>query len=272
MIVKIHRDLLLDPKSRATEVDKLHDNWEKALDIVFSEYHPIFIGYAGNDNSLMDFLINNHEKILCSKWKLPYWMIYKTDKMSEKVLAYLNQSEGYLIRHNGFDEVLYLLGAVFDYKLPSREDFLRDAEKRFRMLSDSIDAFTEKSAAKEETVQVEDGYTDETNDASEVSQAVQQITSQTEQQSLYREAVLLHNNGEYEKAIQIFEQLIEKSPENARYHYSLGTSLHEIACYDKALEEKRKALELSSENARYHNSYGVTLHEMKRYEDALEEK
>lgn len=54
-IIKIHRDLLLDPKNRTEELEVLHDNWKKALGEVFSEYHPIFIGYAGNDNSLMDF-------------------------------------------------------------------------------------------------------------------------------------------------------------------------------------------------------------------------
>ena len=56
-IIKIHRDLLFDPKNTVEEVEVLHDNWKKALDNVFSDYHPIFIGYAGNDNSLMDFLV-----------------------------------------------------------------------------------------------------------------------------------------------------------------------------------------------------------------------
>lgn len=29
-IIKIHRDLLLDPKNRADELEMLHDNWKKA--------------------------------------------------------------------------------------------------------------------------------------------------------------------------------------------------------------------------------------------------
>lgn len=61
MIIKIHRDLLLDPKNRTTEINVLHESWKRALDTVFSEYYPIFIGYAGNDHSLMDYLTNSSD-------------------------------------------------------------------------------------------------------------------------------------------------------------------------------------------------------------------
>ena len=35
-IIKIHRDLLLDPKNRTNEVEQLHESWTEALDKVFS--------------------------------------------------------------------------------------------------------------------------------------------------------------------------------------------------------------------------------------------
>ena len=87
MIIKIHRDLLLDPGNRMEEVDKLHDN-------------------------------------------------------RKNVQTFLDGTNGYLIRHNGFDDVFCMLGAVFEYKLPSKEDFISDAERRFQMLTDSIDVYT----------------------------------------------------------------------------------------------------------------------------------
>ena len=150
-IIKIHRDLLFDPKNRTDELYTLHANWEKALETILSEYHPVFIGYAGNDNSLMDFLIENADKFVKREWAFPYWMIYKTEKMSEKVLEFLEKTSGYLIQHEGFDEVLCLLGEAFNYKLPTREVFLSDAEKRFQELSNSIDEFTEKMEEKKES-------------------------------------------------------------------------------------------------------------------------
>ena len=270
MIIKIHRDLLLDPKNRIDEVGKLHDHWKRALDIVFSEYHPVFIGYAGNDKSLMDFLNNNSEKILKQEWRLPYWMLYKTDKMSEDVLHFLNESGGYLISHNGFDKVLYLLGAASGYSVPTREEFLSDAEKRFEQLVDSIDEFTEKSVAGKETDQREED-SEEGTDGSEIGEAVQRVTNQAEQQSLYLKALIFRSSGDYEEAIQIYKELIERNPDNARYHNSLGIALQGMKRYEEAFGEKQKAVELDPENADYHDSLSVTLHEMGKYEEALEE-
>lgn len=107
-IVKIHRDLLFDPANRSDQIESLHINWKKALDIILSEYHPIFIGYAGNDDSLMDYLLENSEKFQKGELKFPYWMLYKNDNLEGKVLKFVEQSDGYYIRHNGFDEVFIL--------------------------------------------------------------------------------------------------------------------------------------------------------------------
>ena len=267
-IVKIHRDLLFDPKNRTEELEKLHDNWEKALDTIFSEYHPIFIGYAGNDKSLMNFLNENSEKFLNDTWKFPYWMIYKSDTMAEAVQEFIEKADGYLIKHDGFDKVLYLLGATFDYKLPSKEVFLSDAERRFQMLTNSIDDFTEKSIAKKETAQGEDSL-DET-ETEEINQAIQQVTDQAELQSMYREAVILNNDHNYEEALKLKKRLVELAPENALYHYSLSVTLYQLKRYEEALEASRKALEAEPYNQEYISFRGVILHEMKRYEEAVQ--
>ena len=276
MIIKIHRDLLLDPKNRTEELDVLHDNWKKALDIIFSEYYPIFIGYAGNDHSLMDYLTQNSDIFSDEKGIFPYWMLYKTDKMSKMVSDFLEKSGGYLIKHNGFDEVLCLLGSIFNYKLPTKEDFISDAEKRYSMLSDSIDAFTEKlSAGKEMNLEEDvegDTASDTVSDTADVKEAVQHITSQAESQNLFRVAVTLADAGRYQQAMESFRKLIEKNPQNARYYNWLGYTLFRMKRYEEAYEEIQKAVELEPNNANCHDGLGATLHGMGHYERALEEK
>lgn len=269
-IIKIHRDLLLDPKNRTDELEALHDNWKKALGEVFSEYHPIFIGYAGNDNSLMDFLIENSRKFLSNEWLFPYWMIYKKDEAYGKVLDFLEKAEGYLIKHNGFDEVMCFMGTAFDYKLPSKEDFLNDAEERFQMLSNSIDRFTEVSLGGKEFEQ--GGHAEDKTEEGEISHVVEKITSQADQQRLYREAIVLHNNGKYEEAWEIEKQLVSLNATNSRYHYAMGVTLHAMEKYEEAAIAKKRVIELAPENASYHDSLGATLHAMKKYEEAAIEK
>ncbi len=265
-IIKIHRDLLFDPKNRTEEVEVLHDNWKKALGDIFSEYHPVFIGYAGNDNSLMDFMIENSEKFLNNEWSFPYWMIYKKDIADGKVLDFLNQTEGYLIKHNGFDEVMCFMGVAFGYKLPSKELFLEDAEERFQMLSDSIDRFTEVSLGGKEFEQGEsvEGKAEE----GEISQVVEEITSQADQQRLYRDAVVLHNDGKYEEALEKEKQLIQLNEKSSRYHYIMGATLYRMEKYEEAVIEKSKAVELEPGNASYHDSLSRTLYAMGKYEEA----
>lgn len=272
MIIKIHRDLLLDPKNRTTEINVLHESWKRALDTVFSEYYPIFIGYAGNDHSLMDYLTNSSDIFAEGKDVFPYWMLYKNDKMSDTVMQFLDRSEGYLIKHSGFDEVMYFLGDIFAYRLPSKEEFMEDAEKRYKLLSDSIDKFTENLSPGSETERKgEEASESDTDTDLNFQQAIQNITSQTELQNRFREAVTLVNNGKYDKAIEYFRELIEKDTENARYYYWLGRVLHKMERYEEAQKEKEKAVKLEPGNAGYHDSLSTTLHVMGRYEEALEE-
>ena len=125
-IIKIHRDLLFDPKNTVKDVGDLHEEWKKALDIIFSEFHPIFIGYAGNDRSLMDYLIENTEKFNSGEWKFPYWTLYKSKIIPEgKVKDFLGNLDGYYINCSGFDELIRLepgnAGFYIDLSMTLRE-------------------------------------------------------------------------------------------------------------------------------------------------------
>jgi Flp pilus assembly protein TadD len=268
-IIKIHRDLLFNPANKIGEVETLHENWEKGLNTVFSEYHPIFIGYAGNDNSLMDYLIDNSKHFADETWKCPYWMLYKNDKLDGKVLKFLVNSKGYCVKHDGFDEVLYLMSVALNYKMPTEETFLEDAKRRFRSLSDSIDEFTDKyendrqSSLTINTSNVESAIT------VDIQQAVHQITEQTELQKLFRLATILHNDGKYDEALYEKQKLVNLAPNNARYHDSLWYTLDNLERYEEALIEAQKAVDLEPDNARYHASLWYTLDNLERYEEAL---
>ena len=53
---QIHRDLLVGPQSDPDQTSLLHDDWAGALRKLFTRYTPLFLGYGGNDGSLMNFL------------------------------------------------------------------------------------------------------------------------------------------------------------------------------------------------------------------------
>ncbi len=55
-ILKLHQGVALGGLNKAEETKELKKEWEKVLNILFSEYIPIFIGYSGTDRDIMDFL------------------------------------------------------------------------------------------------------------------------------------------------------------------------------------------------------------------------
>ena len=266
-VIKIHRDLLFNPANTVNEVNKLHDNWKKALDTVLSEYHPIFIGYAGNDNSLMDYLIRQGDEFANNRLCCPYWMLYGDGTPDGKVHDFLEKSNGYFIHHNGFDEVMCLIGYILKIKRHSKKDFLTEMETRFKKQNNSIDQFTSKF--------LKDDYStapDNSTVFEKIKEAVQYLASQTNLQNMYKEVVLSYREGNYEDAVSTCKELINRATDNALYHNTFGVILNKMKRYDEAIIEFQKAVELEPDNALYHNNLGNALHEMKRYDETLIEK
>lgn len=267
-IVKIHRDLLFDPNNAQKDVAVLHENWEKALDSIFSEYHPVFIGYAGNDKSLMNFLSKNSANFADDKWKFPYWLIYKTEALSGGVKDFLDNAKGYLIKHDGFDAVMYRLGAELGYTVPKENEFLKEPRERFKAIKDYINGFTDNQSKDKEAL--ETILTDKDTDK-DLENAIQKVTDQDDNLKMYREALWLHNNKKYSEALEIEKKLINTDKNNARYHNLCGTTLNLLWRFEEAAEEKQKAVRLEPNNAFYHNNLALTLYEMKKYKEAIAE-
>ena len=276
-IIKIHRDLLFDPKSRTEDIEKLPDSWKNALARVFENYHPVFIGYAGNDKSLMDFLIENGDKFANDEWKFPYWLLYKNDTLDGKVKEFLQKSEGIYIFHDGFDEVMIELGATFNYHIPDRDTFLEDATERYKLLKDAIDAFADKEASatdRKPQVDIEQKIVTSPDlpsdrDDSNLGDAIEKITGQSEQQNLYHRAATYIKEENYEEAIGVLLKLIEMEPDNVRYRYTLGRTFCLYRKYHEAIEVASQIIEIDSDYALAHFIIGKSYNGLEQYDEAL---
>lgn len=266
-IIKIHRDLLFDPKNKVEDVEILHDAWKESLGRIFSEYHPIFIGYAGNDNSLMDYLIENREQFKTGNWKFPYWTFYKSEAPNEKVEKFLNEADGYYIRCNGFDELLCLLGAELGYQMPTEEEFLNNTKSRYHELTEAFEnIISAKSSNLKDAAQ--DVGQKESLQSETLGQAMQKIITQADSSKKYLSAISLENQGKYKESMKLMQELVLEQPNNARYHDTLSVVLHEQGRYEEAEVESRKAVELEPDNAEYHDGLSTTLHVQGKYEEA----
>jgi tetratricopeptide (TPR) repeat protein len=282
VIIKIHRDLLLDPKSREADTKILDSRWVEHLGKVFANYHPIFIGYAGNDNSLMDYLRASAEKFQSGEWKLPYWTLYGDRPIQGLPKEFMEAAGGYVIRGCDFDELMIRFGGACNYQLPSKEKMIQDTEREFQRLNDKINEVMAKKLPAPELSDKLAGSGEkperkaaDADEAQSLDQAIGRITGDTDPESRgarYRKAIQAYNRENYTKAEALLRQLVKEEPENALYHDQLGVTLNEMKRYEEAEAESRRAVELEPENAGYHDQLSTTLHEMKRYEEAEAEE
>lgn len=286
-VVKIHHDLLLDPKSKNVELQQLDERWQKALSSIFSKYHPIFVGFAGNDPDVMNYLIQNADRFQeGNEWKKPYWTIYGNEKPEGKVEDFLNKSNAFLIHNNGFDDMMAKLALSLRVAIPSEKDYQDQAKKQYNKLQDAFAKVQDGSNTSSDDL--EDSCTtlgNASKDAPipprEVSDPLLgspemptanslQFDQDTSDTTLYLRAVVSHNDMHYQESLTLLRELIQRNPDNARYHDSCGVTLHEMGRYEEALAEKQKAVALEPDNAAYHRSCGVTLYAMGRCLEAVD--
>ncbi|TBM15312.1 SIR2 family protein [Hafnia alvei] len=105
-IIKLHGDYLFDSiKSSLKETESLENNTREKLVEFTKEYGLILVGYAGNDNSIMDvlkYLLKQDDYLRNGI----YWCKRKEDKISPELFKLLNHDKVYWVEIDGFDELM----------------------------------------------------------------------------------------------------------------------------------------------------------------------
>lgn len=234
-VIKIHRDLLLEPKSASTALQTMDEKWAPALDKILSHYHPVFIGYAGNDKSVMSFLLANARRF-GHEWKKPYWMFYGDTVKSATVREFLEESDGIRMFGCGFDEVMVRMGRALKCELPE----LGEIQER------EMEAF------------------------GEVRQAYAEIVAKPYLPMLDEVRFLRFNRHGVEATRKCVE-FLNYAPEHAGGHKEYGHCLMRSGDYIGAEREYRESIRLNPRYADYHRALGDLLAKLERYSEAKDE-
>lgn len=106
IILKLHRDLLLKPKNDNADTAVLPSAYHNLLQQVFKIYTPIFIGYGGNDGSLMNCLRE------CNIKPGSKWCIVSDKSKSNEIDALMRDKQGSYVSIDGFEEFMFELGVT----------------------------------------------------------------------------------------------------------------------------------------------------------------
>ena len=96
-----------------------------------------------------------------------------------------------------------------------------------------------------------------------------QPTSRFYANAIVHRAVLLHDMGKIDQAIEIVLKALETDPHNLDYHLYLGSFYEELERHAEALEVLGKGLQIDSENARIYFRLGVIYDKTGRRQDAI---
>jgi Tfp pilus assembly protein PilF len=310
-VIKLHRDLLLQPKSGEADVRTLSEEWENSLKKIMDIYVPIVIGYGGNDGSLMGFL----EKAAL-KDRIIYWCYKRDNPVNEEIKKLLEKYRGFLIPIDDFDDTMYLFGEHFEYKFSektiqeitnkraeklinkykewknTRQQMLDDMEKLSdteRMTLDLFKSLSNKPAPERIMPEFEIRTTEEQKDAiknneigdeyyfkNDFNKAIEYYTKAIEldpdtARYYSNRGASYHRLREYEKAIEDHSRAIELEPERARNYNNRGANYSWLKKHEKAIADQSKAIELDPNNARYYNNRGASYHRLKEYKKAIED-
>lgn len=137
LVVKVHRDLLLAPKSAPEELTDLPEGFRTALTKLFGHYTPIVIGYGGNDGSLMGFLKNLPEGSVPGGLYWCYWE--GAGPPPSEIRRFVAAQNGCLVPIPGFDEAMLLLGDALEFDVPDKF-VLERAETRAKRIVEQVQA------------------------------------------------------------------------------------------------------------------------------------
>lgn len=303
-IIKIHRDLLIEPMNRTYEMETLSWEWERALNTIFSQYSPIFIGYGGNDKDVMRFLAGHANKFANGTWACPYWTLYGEEVPDARVASFLKKSNAYVIRHNGFDDIISRMADALGVKILGEDAFVQRAkemygdaigaleknpmldkkevlyeaaetktgertkEKSGKEIEESSVTVRQDDEDKKESEMIESNQDEEgTQEKYESVRPLEHLESETEGTLILRFQARFHKD-EYEEALLYIQELISRHPENATYHYLCANTLYFMNRNEKALAEIQEAVKIDPEDASYHNRYGLILYKMEKYDEA----
>ena len=262
IILKLHRDLFLQPFSDQLNTDILQAAWESILGKFLSDYHLIVLGYGGNDGSLMNYLLKLKNR------KPIYWCVRNADKATSKSLwntlspkaKRLLKNDGYLVPIDDFDRFMYDCYAALGYK------FLEGIEKIEK--PKSIHEILKPNYARIESIQTQLRQLSQTEE--ELSkESFQSIKSFLPDSWMW--ILKANQEKDIEKKDKIYREGIAKYPQDANLLGDYANFLCDIRhAYDQAESYYKKALEADPNHANTLGNYALFLHTIRHAYDQAE--
>lgn len=277
LIIKIHRDLLLEPKSDPEEINILDNGWNQPLDHIFSTHIPIVIGYGGNDGSLMKYFES------MNKPSNFFWCCTDTTNISQRIYNLIDNHDGCFVTIDGFDELMHKLLFVFDEVQQIDKDLKEITDRRIQFFAQQYKTVKKPIFTSDNIVILSKSEPDEGMELSayEFKDLADKEPDFDKRKSIYLEALnkypstgwlwwnftyfLDFEKKEYSELDSFYQDGLEYNKNESGYIENYACFLSEVKKdYQSANEYFIKALSIDSKNASINGNYGIFLYEKMR--------
>lgn len=252
VIIKLHGDARLAPKNTELETEELTEAVKKVMKNLLSEAGIIFVGYGGNDHSILNIL-----KELAPE-SLPWGIYWVRNSLPENDMrAWLEVHKANWVKHLDFDELMLLMRSELDLEHPDMKRF----ERLTNTYLDTFKSLTTKLEAKPDSPE---------------KQMVERAIKKPEEDFKTWWSVVFEANKydktDIDKANDIYLKGLNKFPDNANLLGAYAVFFNNIRKdYDKAEEYYLKAIDADPNHAINLDNYAFFLKNIRKDFDKAKE-
>ena len=287
LVIKLHGDALLEPKSLEEETAELDPAIQEVLTEQLRDRGLVFVGYGGNDRSISGFLKGLPANAL--KWGV-YW-VNKQLPEADFGEWLESRADAFWIEHLSFDELMVLVFQEFDLSHPDTRRFdklMTTYRETFSKLSKGVEV-KEEGALKDRLVSAVSKTAEEFKDWWSVELAARKVTESDPEEAdrIYRAGIdRFPQSPELLGNYAIFLQTVRKKPDEAEYYYKRAleadptdaTILGNYATFLESVRKKpdeaeyyyKRALEADPTDATILGNYATFLESVRQKMDEAE--
>ncbi|WP_305839209.1 tetratricopeptide repeat protein [Photobacterium leiognathi] len=283
IVAKIHRDLFTDPINTCEGTSALEKSWIETLKNIFKFYTPVFIGYGGNDGSLMDFLQDLDTKDISGR---PFWCYYSPGgEPNNSIKQLMAKHSGALVPITGFDEFMLQMGEAIGFKRDKQiEEIKKNSEQLINQIQEQMLSLSKETqdVIVKGILQPQNKERDnwnwldwqlkinETSDIDEQEKLYNKAikTLPNSHQLLGNYAIFLEKNKEFKEAEKFYLHAIEAEPKHANNLGNYALFLNKLDRFKEAEQYYHRAMEVDPTHANTLGNYAVFLKENGKFDEA----
>lgn len=245
-IIKVHRDILLNPYNQPNNTSSLEDSLKKALKPILSNSPLIIIGYGGNDESIMNFLKDSQRENI-------YWCIRNIEEIPSNITKIL-RTDDKIVQIEGFDELMVALHAnVYHFESintlklenPNHSLIVKNALKKVDIYKKQLESF-EKEVESSTSNEFKEDSKAILPDWWEYELDAQQEKNISKKEEIYKKG--LKDNPTSQELLGLYAIFLKKYKKD----------------FDEAETYYKKALSIKPEGSHNNGNYALFLSEIKK--------